>query len=81
MSDEMKAKEATKAEKIRERFATDEYASARVAEHGIEKALEHVKAGRYRDAAEWLHAALGDIADADKANAKSAMVRDFAKYL
>lgn len=81
MSDEKKTTEAAKAEKTRERFAADEYASARVAEHGIEKALEHVKAGRYRDAAEWLHAALGDIADADKANAKSAMVRDFAKYL
>ena len=81
MSDEKKTTDAAKAEKIRERFAADEYASARVAERGIEKALEHVKAGRYRDAVEWLHAALGDIAEADKANAKSAMMRDFAKYL
>lgn len=81
MSDEKKTTDAAKAEKIRERFAADEYASARVAEHGIEKALEHVKAGRYRDVVEWMHAALRDIADADKANAKTAMLRDLAKYL
>lgn len=81
MSDEKKIMDAFNAGELWGRLATDEHASARVAEHGIEKALEHVKAGRYRDAAEWLHAALGDIADADKANFKSAMVRDFAKYL
>lgn len=81
MSDEKKTMDAAEAGELWGRFATDEYASARVAEHGIEKALEHVKAGRYRDAAEWLHAALGDIAEADKAKTKTAMVRDFAKYL
>ena len=81
MSDEKKTMDAAEAGELWGRFTTDEYASARVAEHGIEKALEHVEAGRYRDAAVWLHAALRDIADADKANAKSAMVRDFAKYL
>ncbi len=81
MSDEKKTMDAFKAGELWGRFAIDEHASARVTENGIEKALEHVKAGRYRDAAVWLHAALRDIADADKANAKSAMVRDFAKYL
>ena len=81
MSDEKKTMDAIQAGEIWGRFANDEYASALVAQRGIENALEHVKAGRYRDAAEWLHAALGDIADADKANAKSAMVRDLAKYL
>lgn len=81
MGDEKKIMDAFNAGELWGRLATDEHASARVAEHGIEKALEHVKAARYRDAAEWLHAALGDIADADKANAKSAMLRDLTKYL
>lgn len=81
MSDEKKIMDAFKAGEHWGGFATDEYASARVAEHGIEKALEHVKAGRYRDAAVWLHAALRDIAEADKANTKTVMLRDLTKYL
>ena len=81
MSEEKKTMDVARAGELWGRCAEDEYASARVAEHGIEKALEHVKAGRYRDAAEWLHAALGDIGEADKAKTKSAMLRDFAKYL
>lgn len=81
MSEEKKTMDAAQAGEIWGRFANDEYASALVAQRGIEKALEHVKAGRYRDAAEWLHAALGDIADADKANAQSKTVCDLVKRL
>ena len=52
MSDEKKIMDAFNAGELWGRFAIDEHASARVAERGIEKALEHVKAARYRDAAE-----------------------------
>lgn len=80
MSEKETMEEAEVARRL-ERFATDEYAYARVVERDIKKALGHVEAGRYSAAAGCLRDALGGIAEAEKARAESALLSELAKYL